>query len=137
MIIDEEDRNAHKIYQKKSRSSAEWIVIIFIAVYAAILISDATKSLIVYAWANYQLQQIAKEISKSTAEYQINARRIDEKREKERKAQLIQQAAENKAKAERIAYDIKFNSNECKFWRDVYANNPDQKGRDKIAQHCP
>lgn len=118
--MDEEIRQPR--FYKRERSSAELFGIIFLAVVLGILAADGARLVIINAWANYQLERISQSMraESARAEQRLNATR---------EAQAAQ--------ARQRAYDEKFNSPECKFWRDMNAQNPGQKTRKGIAQHCP
>ena len=120
----DEDVRLH--YQKRERSNGELFAIIFIAVFTGILAADGMRLLIVNAWVNYQLEEAAKEF-----------RRTTDRISKETNERIRQQAIQEQNQVAREAYDRKFNSYECKFWRDVNAVNPSTKTRQGLAQHCP
>lgn len=120
------DEDIRPRYQKRERSNGELLAIIFIAVFTGILAADGMRLLIVNAWVNYQLEEAAKEF-----------RRATDRMSKETNERIRQQAIQAQNHAAREAYDRKFNSTECKFWRDVNAVNPSEKTRQGLAQHCP
>lgn len=126
MRYEDDDEFTNRVYKKHTRSNAEWLALIFIGVFLAILASDGVRFLVVRAWANHQLEQAAKEIQ-----------RVTEQLNQQANTQNRQRAEQARAQAERKAYDAKFNSNECVFWRDVHARNPGQKTQEGVAKHCP
>lgn len=120
MTFDDDDDYIRPV--RRGRSGIEWVAIVAIGVIIGTLTTDGLKLLAVNAWAKYQIEQIAKAGRE--------ARAVAEIRANERRAVQNEQARER-------AYESKFNSDECQFWRGVNAQNPSEKTRRGVAQHCP
>lgn len=106
----------------RSRSSFEWFGIITLSVVIGSLATDGIRLIAANAWANYQLEKMAK----ASREAQHRAKAEVERANEAREEQIRQRG-----------YEDRFNSNECRFWRDVNAQNPSNKSRQGLATHCP
>lgn len=120
MRIDEDDDYIRPA--RRGRSGTEWVAIVAIGVVVGTLTADGLKLLAVNAWARYQLEQIAQAGREAQHRAEIENREAV-RRQTEQQRQL--------------AYENKFNSNECQFWRDINAQNPSNKSRQGLAEHCP
>lgn len=107
---------------RRTRSSAELFGVIFLAVVLGILAADGARLLILNAWANYQLEQMQRAIKEGNEQARREAQAARERMD---------------AAAHRQAYDAKFNSVECKFWRGMHQQEPNEKTRRGIANSCP
>lgn len=120
MRLDDEDIVVPSRAQPQ-RSRFELLGIITLGVMLGILAADSARLLIVNAWAQYQLEQLNKQVRQATSE----ARQAVE----DKKAQAL---------AERLSEERtqKLNSNECRFWMEMHSQNPGQKTQNGISKSC-
>ena len=107
---------------RRTRSSAELFSVIFLAVVLGILAADGARLLILNAWANYQLEQMQRAIKEGNEQAR-------------RDAQVARERMDELARKQ--AYDAKFNSVECKFWRGIHQQEQSDKTRRGLATSCP
>lgn len=115
MRVDDEDVYIRP--RQKERSSFEWLGIITLAIVLGTFITDGIRVLAANAWMNYQLEQIAKEISSERAE-------------------VRQQTQVRHEKLRALEVERKMQSHECRFWWEQYWNNPSVKNEARKMQSC-
>ena len=131
MRVDDEDISYRPV--KRERTGSEWLGIIALAVLIGTLSADVVRLLTVSAWANYQMSKAADaaRTAQTNAAIQLqNAANARSEQTQRQQAAMIEQARQR-------AYEAKYNSDECRFWRDTNAINPSNKALKGIADNCP
>lgn len=131
MRVDDEDISYRPL--KRERTSSEWLGIIALAVLIGTLSADVVRLLTISAWANYQMSKAADAARASQANAAIQMQNATNARNE----QAQRQQAAQMEQARQRAYEARYNSDECRFWRDTNAINPSSKAVKGIADNCP